>query len=41
MLANVEKVIKGSKAGRDRLKFTEERLAARGKMMREAAAKNA
>jgi hypothetical protein len=40
LLTNIEKVIKGSKAGRDRLKFTEERLAARRKMMKEAAAKN-
>ncbi len=34
MLANVEKVIKGSKRGRDRLKFMEGRLAARRKMMK-------
>jgi hypothetical protein len=40
LLTNIEKVIKGSKAGRDRLKFTEERLAARRKMMKETAAKN-
>lgn len=39
LMANVEKVIKGSKTGRDRLKFMQERLAARGKMLREAAAK--
>ncbi len=39
MLANVEKLIKSSKRGRDRLKFTEERLALRRKMMKEAAAK--
>lgn len=39
MLANVEKVARNSKAGRDRLRFMQERLAARGKMMKEAAAK--
>jgi hypothetical protein len=39
VLANVEKVIKNSKTGRDRLKFMETRLAARRKMMKEAAAK--
>jgi hypothetical protein len=39
MLANVEKVIKGSKAGRDRLKFIEERLTMRRKAMKEAAGK--
>jgi hypothetical protein len=37
IMANVEKVIKGSKAGRERLKQTEERVAARRKMMKEAA----
>jgi hypothetical protein len=40
LLTNIEKVITGSKAGRDRLKFTEERLAARRKIMKETAAKN-
>jgi hypothetical protein len=39
VLANVEKVIKNSKAGRDRLKFMEARLASRRKMMKEAVAK--
>ncbi len=39
MLANVEKLINSSKRGRDRLRFTEERLALRRKMMKEAAAK--
>ncbi|MGA2263084.1 MAG: hypothetical protein ABSH28_16835 [Acidobacteriota bacterium] len=39
MMANIETVIKKSKAGRDRLKFFEQRLAARRKMMKEAAAK--
>jgi hypothetical protein len=39
MLANVEKVIQGTKAGRDRLKLVEERLAARRKSMKEAAGK--
>lgn len=39
MLANVEKVIKNTKTGRDRLKFMLERLAARRKMMKDAAAK--
>ena len=37
IMANVEKVIKGSKTGRERLKQTEERVAARRKMMKEAA----
>ncbi len=36
---NVEKVITRSKAGREKLKFFEERMAARRKMMKEAAAK--
>ncbi len=36
MLANVEKVIKRSKKGRDRLKLYEERIAARRKMMQQA-----
>ena len=35
MLANVEKVIKKSKAGRERLKVVEQRLAARRKQMKE------
>ncbi|MBZ5500220.1 MAG: hypothetical protein LAP85_27815 [Acidobacteriia bacterium] len=39
MLANIEKVVKNTKTGRDRLKYMEERLAARRKMMKEAAAK--
>ncbi len=39
MLANVEKVIKNSKTGRDRLKFMEERIAMRRKALKEAAAK--
>lgn len=39
MLANIEKVVKNTKTGRDRLKFMQERLAARRKMMKEAAAK--
>ena len=37
MLANVEKVIKKSKAGQERLRFVEQRLAARRKQMKEAA----
>jgi hypothetical protein len=41
IMANVEKVIKGSKAGRERLKQTEERVGARRKMMKEAAAAKA
>jgi len=36
---NVEKVITRSRAGREKLKFFEERMAARRKMMKEAAAK--
>jgi hypothetical protein len=36
---NVEKVITRSKAGREKLKFFEERMAARRKMIKEAAAK--
>ena len=36
---NVEKVIKKSKSGREKLKFFEERMAARRKMVKEAAAK--
>jgi hypothetical protein len=40
MLANVEKVIKNSKTGRDRLKLMEERLAMRRKALKEAAAKS-
>jgi len=39
MLANIEKVVKNTKRGRDRLKFMQERLAARRKMMKEAPAK--
>ncbi len=39
MLANVEKVIKNSKTGRDRLKFMEERITMRRKAIKEAAAK--
>ena len=39
MMANIEKVIKNSKTGRERLKFFEQRLAARRKMIKEAAAK--
>jgi hypothetical protein len=38
-LMNAEKVIKGSKAGRERMKFFEQRVAARRKMMKEAAEK--
>jgi len=38
-LSNVEKVINRSKAGREKLKFFEERMAARRKMVKEAAAK--
>ena len=37
MLANVEKVIKKSKANRERLKVVEQRLAARRKQMKEGA----
>jgi hypothetical protein len=37
MLANVENVIKKSKAGRERLKFVEQRMAARRKQMKEGA----
>ena len=37
MLANVEKVIKNSKANRERLKVVEQRLAARRKQMKEGA----
>jgi hypothetical protein len=37
VMANVEKVIKNSKTGRDRLKLMETRLTARRKMMKEAA----
>jgi len=37
MLANVEKVIMKSKAGRERLQFVEQRLAARRKQMKEGA----
>ena len=37
MLANVEKVIKKSKAGQERLKGVEQRLAARRKQMKEGA----
>ena len=37
MLANVEKVIKKSKAGQERLKFVEQRMAARRKQMKEGA----
>ena len=39
MLANVEKVITKSKAGQERLKFVEERLAARRKQMKKGAAR--
>jgi hypothetical protein len=39
MLANIEKVVKNTKTGRDRLKFMLERLAVRRKMIKEAAAK--
>jgi hypothetical protein len=39
MLANVEKVVKNSKTGRERLKLMEERIAMRRKAMKEAAAK--
>ena len=35
MLANVERVIKKSKAGQERLKFVEQRLAARRQQMKE------
>jgi hypothetical protein len=37
MLANVEKVIKKSKAGQERLKGVEQRMAARRKQMKEGA----
>jgi len=37
MLANVEKVIKKSKAGQERLKVVEQRMAARRKQMKEGA----
>jgi len=37
MLANVESVIKKSKAGQERLKFVEQRMAARRKQMKEGA----
>lgn len=37
MLANVENVIKKSKASRERLKFVEQRMAARRKQMKEGA----
>ena len=37
MLANVENVIKKSKAGQERLKFVEQRMAARRKQMKEGA----
>ncbi len=37
LLANVEKVITKSKAGRERLQFVEQRLAARRKQMKEGA----
>jgi hypothetical protein len=37
MLANVEKVIKKSKAGQERLKVFEQRMAARRKQMKEGA----
>jgi hypothetical protein len=40
MLANVEKVIKNSKTGRDRLKLMQERLEQRKKILRQAPAKN-
>ena len=39
MLENIEKVVKGSRAGRDRLKYMEERIAMRRKALKEAAAK--
>ena len=39
MLANVEKVIKKSKANQERLKAVEQRLAARRKQMKEGAAR--
>ena len=39
MLANVENVIKKSKASRERLKFVEQRMAARRKQMKEGAAR--
>jgi len=38
-LLNAEKVIKGSKTGRERLKYFEQRVAARRKVMKEAAEK--
>lgn len=38
-LGNVEKVIKKSKVGREKFKFFEQRVAARRKMIKEAAAK--
>ena len=37
MLANVEKVIKKSKAGQERLKVVEQRMAARRKQMKKGA----
>lgn len=37
LFANVEKVIKKTKAGQERLKFMEQRMAARRKQMKEAA----
>jgi hypothetical protein len=39
MLANVEQVIKKSKAGQERLRFMEQRMAARRKQMKEAGAR--
>jgi hypothetical protein len=39
MLANVEAVIKKSKAGQERLKVVEQRVAARLKQMKESAAR--
>jgi len=38
MLANIEKVVRNSKTGRDRLKYMQERLALRRKILKEAAA---
>ena len=40
MLANVEKVIKKSKASQERLKFVEQRLAARRQQMKEGAVRS-
>jgi len=40
MLANVEKVIRKSKASQERLKFVEQRLAARRQQMKEGAVRS-